>query len=55
MAETIYINGHLIDMDSLLDAKLWHKYVESSIKDTHHFGLANNRAVAVSKVGNEDA
>lgn len=42
-------------MDPLLNTKLRHIYIEGSIKDTDYFGLANDWAIALSQVSDEQA
>ena len=50
-----YVDGHLVNMHALLDAKLGNVDVESSIENTDDLGLANDRAVALGKVVDKDA
>ena len=48
------INGHLVNVDTLLDAELRDEHIERSIQDTDNLLLADDRAVALRKVGNQD-
>lgn len=52
MVKLTYVDRHLINVNPLLDTKLWYKDVESSIKNADHSSLANNRSVSLSEVGN---
>lgn len=48
------INGHLVNVDTLLDAELRDEHIERSIQDTDNLRLADDRAVALRKVGDQD-
>jgi hypothetical protein len=41
-------------MDSLLDAEFRDQDVERSVQNTHNLGLTDDRAIAGSKIGDED-
>jgi len=46
-----YLDGHLVNMDTLLDTEFGDKNIESSIQNPNDLGLSNDRAIAVGKIG----
>ena len=46
--------GHLVDVDTLLDAELRYEHIEGSVQNPNDLGLTNNRAVPLGKVGDQD-
>lgn len=50
-----YVDGHLINVYTLLDAELRNIDIESSIEDTNDLSLTHNRTIALSQVGNQQA
>ena len=53
-SEQTNLDGHLVNVDTLLDTELWHENIKRSIQDTDDLGLTNNRAIALGKVRDED-
>jgi hypothetical protein len=49
-----YINGHLVHMDTLLDAELRDKNIEGCIQNPDNLRLTNDRSIAGSQVRDED-
>jgi len=49
-----YINGHLVHMDTLLDAELRDKNIEGCIQNPDNLCLTNDRSIAGSQVRDED-
>lgn len=50
-----YNDGHLINMDSLLDSKLGDQNVKGGIKHTNDSSISNYGTITGGEVGNEDA
>ena len=55
MSEQTNLDGHLVNVDTLLDTELWHENIKRSIQDTDDLGLTNNRTVALGEVVDQDA
>lgn len=53
--EGTHINRHLVHMNTLLDAKLRHQNIESSIKNIDNFSLTDHWAITMGEVRNENA
>lgn len=51
----IYLDGHLVNVDTLLNAELGDEDVKGSIKNIDDTSLADDRSVTLSKVGDEQA
>jgi len=47
------IDRHLVHMDTLLDAKFRHQYIEGSVQDADDPSSPNNRTVLQGQVRNE--
>lgn len=54
MESNTHINGHLIDMNTLLDTKLRDQYIEGCIQDTDNLRLADDRPIALCEIMYED-
>ena len=54
-SEETYIDGHLIDMDPLLDTELGDVYIEGGVKDTYDLCLANDGPVTLGQIVNQEA
>ena len=50
-----YINGHLVNMHPLFDTKFGYEDIEGSVKDTDHDSRANDWAITLSQVRNQNA
>jgi hypothetical protein len=50
-----YVNGHLVDMDALLDTELGDENIKGSVENPHNTGLANNGSVSLRQVRNQQA
>ena len=50
-----HVDGHLVDMDTFLDAELGNKHVESGIEDANDLCLTDDRSVTLGKICNKDA
>lgn len=49
-----HIDGHLVNVDPLLDAEFWNQNIEGSIENTNDLCLPDNRSVPLSQISNQD-
>ena len=45
-----YLNGHLVYVDSLLDAKFRDKNIKGGVQDVDNASLADNGSVSVGEI-----
>lgn len=50
-----YIDGHLVNVNSLLDAELGDIDIKCSVQYANNLGLTHDRSIALSQVGNQQA
>lgn len=49
-----YFDGHLVDVDALLDTKFRDKHIEGGVQHANNFSVTDDRAVSLSQVRDED-